>query len=137
VPVLSKLPVHPDFDSAQSDGPTIRDEDSAIRDDLFEFVDAVSDRVGAINHRTVAEHVGTGDVDGETIPTDAESVSARIVVPSRRSCRAAGRQHSGGRDPSRGARDPLEQPPVGEWAPSTTGVPSRCEKSTLSLRDSR
>ncbi|AQL41456.1 MRP family ATP-binding protein [Halorientalis sp. IM1011] len=74
VPTLSKLPVHPDFDSAESDGPTIRDEDSEIRDDLFSFVDSVSDRVGAINRRTVAEHVGTADVEGETIPTDAESV---------------------------------------------------------------
>jgi ATP-binding protein involved in chromosome partitioning len=73
VPVLSKLPVHPDFDSAETDGPTIRDEDSAIQDDLFEFVDSVSDRVGAINRRTVAEHVGTTDVDGETIPTGPES----------------------------------------------------------------
>ncbi|WP_424018749.1 P-loop NTPase [Halorientalis pallida] len=74
VPVLSKLPVHPDFDSAGADGPTIRDDDSAIQDDLFAFVDSVSDRIGAINRRTVAEHVGGADVDGETIPTDAESV---------------------------------------------------------------
>ncbi|TKX74560.1 MRP family ATP-binding protein [Halorubrum sp. GN11_10-6_MGM] len=61
VPVLSRLPVHPDFDSAGSDGPSVRDPDSPVREDLFEMVDSVADRVGEVNRRRVAERVGEWD----------------------------------------------------------------------------
>ena len=65
VPVLSRLPVHPDFDTGSRDGPTIRDPESDVRSDLFDLTDAVADRVGAINRRRVAEHVGAREADGD------------------------------------------------------------------------
>jgi len=66
VPVLAELPVHPDFDSGDMAGPTIREEDSDVREDLFEFVDATADRVGEVNRAKVAEAVG---LDGqESVP---------------------------------------------------------------------
>ncbi|MFB6270354.1 MAG: P-loop NTPase [Halobacterium sp.] len=70
VPVLAELPVHPDFDSEDSDGPTIRDQDAAVRDDLFEFVDATADRIGELNRRKVAEHVAER---GDDVPTEPET----------------------------------------------------------------
>ncbi len=73
VPVLSKLPVHPDFDSEGSDGPTVRDDDSPVQDDLFEMVDDVADRIGEVNRRTVAEHLGAPAADPEDgVPSAAE-----------------------------------------------------------------
>jgi ATP-binding protein involved in chromosome partitioning len=66
VPVLAELPVHPDFDSGEMAGPTIREEDSDVREDLFEFVDATADRIGEVNRARVAGEVG---LDGqESVP---------------------------------------------------------------------
>ncbi|WP_434522541.1 P-loop NTPase [Halorubrum sp. AS12] len=85
VPVLSRLPVHPDFDSAGSDGPSVRDPDSPVREDLFEMVDSVADRVGEANRKRVAERVGEWDAEadesgegGESAdePADPDPVSA-------------------------------------------------------------
>ncbi|WP_435119349.1 P-loop NTPase [Halolamina sp. C58] len=73
VPVLAELPVHPDFDSEESDGPTVRDEDSDVRDDLFEFVDATADRIGELNRRAVADHVAER---GDDVPTAADTPNA-------------------------------------------------------------
>ncbi|WP_226013378.1 P-loop NTPase [Halomicrobium salinisoli] len=73
VPVLSKLPVHPDFDSAGGEGPTVRDEDSPVREDLLEMVDSVADRVGEVNRWKVAEHLGAPAVDPDDgVPSAAE-----------------------------------------------------------------
>ncbi|WP_435120027.1 P-loop NTPase [Halolamina sp. C58] len=69
VPVLAELPVHPDFDS-EGGGPTIRDEDSAVRENLFAFVDETADRVGEINRRKVAEHVAER---GDDVPEEADA----------------------------------------------------------------
>jgi len=69
VPVLAEFPVHPDFDSEDSDGPTIRDDDSDVRDGLFEFVDATADRVGEINRRKVAEALADY---GDDVPTEPD-----------------------------------------------------------------
>lgn len=35
--VLAQLPIHPDFNSEQADGPVVRDEDSPVREDLVAF----------------------------------------------------------------------------------------------------
>ncbi|MDZ5811589.1 Mrp/NBP35 family ATP-binding protein [Halorubrum sp. AD140] len=72
VPVLATLPVHPDFDSADRDGPTVRDEDSEVRADLVEMAETVADRVGAENRRRVADHVAAADA-ADRIPAEAES----------------------------------------------------------------
>jgi ATP-binding protein involved in chromosome partitioning len=70
VPVISELPVHPDFDS-EGGGPTVLDEDSDVREDLQEMVDSVADRIGEVNRRTVADHVGIDA--GDEVPTAADS----------------------------------------------------------------
>jgi ATP-binding protein involved in chromosome partitioning len=72
VPVLAELPVHPDFDSGDMAGPTIREEDSEVRQDLFDMVDATADRIGEVNRRRVAEHVG---LDGQESVPGGESES--------------------------------------------------------------
>jgi ATP-binding protein involved in chromosome partitioning len=74
VPVLSELPVHPDFDSGATEGPTIRDEDSPVGEDLFDMVDAVADRIGEVNRKQVSEHVGVDATDDrDEVPTAVES----------------------------------------------------------------
>ena len=67
VPVVSELPVHPDFDS-ETGKPVARDEDSDVRDDILAMVDIVADRIGEVNRRRVADHVGTAGAD-EEVPT--------------------------------------------------------------------
>lgn len=44
--VLAEHPVHPDFDS-EGGGPTIGDDDSTVRENLFEFVDDVPEEADA------------------------------------------------------------------------------------------
>jgi ATP-binding protein involved in chromosome partitioning len=73
VPVLSELPVHPDFDSEDHDGPTILNEDSPLQPELRELVDSVADRVGEVNRRKVAEATegeDEGDDDHEAVPVE-------------------------------------------------------------------
>lgn len=74
VPLLSELPVHQDFDSEESDGPTVRDDDSAVQAELFDLVDTVADRVGEVNRRTVSNHIDVTELntDEAQIPTEAE-----------------------------------------------------------------
>ncbi len=74
VPVVTTLPIHPDFDSESTGGPTIRDDDSEIQDELFEMVDSVADRIGEVNRRTVMEHTDSGSaIDSDEVPMEAES----------------------------------------------------------------
>jgi ATP-binding protein involved in chromosome partitioning len=68
VPLLAELPVHPDFDSEDHDGPTVRDDDSPVQEDLQDLVDSVADRVGEVNRRKVAE--ATEDERGEAVPVE-------------------------------------------------------------------
>ena len=44
--MLAEHPVHPDFDS-EGGGPTIGDDDSTVRENLFEFVDDVPEEADA------------------------------------------------------------------------------------------
>lgn len=65
VPVLSELPVPPDFDSENHDGPTVRDDDSPVQSELQDLMDSVADRVGEVNRRKVAE-----TAEDEAVPVD-------------------------------------------------------------------
>jgi ATP-binding protein involved in chromosome partitioning len=66
--VLAKLPVHPDFNGEEIEGPVVRDEASAIQSELVELAETVADRVGQINRQKVAEHLGeAADEDGEAV----------------------------------------------------------------------
>lgn len=56
-PVLARFPAHPAFNSEGTDGPLVRDEENPLQPDLVEFVETVSDAVGEVNRRKVAEHV--------------------------------------------------------------------------------
>jgi len=74
VPVLSRLPIHPDFDSQGGDGPTVRDDESPVQEDLFDMVDTVADRIGEVNRRQVAEYVdAAGKHAGDDVPAAVES----------------------------------------------------------------
>jgi len=99
VPVLAELPVHPDFDSGDMAGPTIREEDSDVREDLFEFVDATADRIGEVNRAKVAEAVG---LDGqESVPGGGGGGSDDSD---------AGDDADAGEPPAEGAGDEAEAP---------------------------
>lgn len=98
VPVLSKIPVHPDFDSEGTDGPTVRDDDSDVQDDLFDLVDDVADRVGTVTRRRVAERVGDWD-DEESDGGNADDERGRPDDPAGETPAA-----DGGEEPSSGAR---------------------------------
>jgi ATP-binding protein involved in chromosome partitioning len=67
VPLLSELPVHPDFDSERNDGPLVRDEDSEMQESLLDLSEAVADRIGEVNRRRVAKVVDDGS---EPVPTE-------------------------------------------------------------------
>ena len=54
--VLSRLPVHPDFDSERTGGPLVRDDESPLQEELMELTENVADAIGAANRRRVAEH---------------------------------------------------------------------------------
>ena len=60
VPLVGSLPLHPDF-GREGETPVAKDETSPVHETMLELVDAIADRLGEINRRTVAEHVG--DVD--------------------------------------------------------------------------
>jgi ATP-binding protein involved in chromosome partitioning len=68
VPLLARLPVHPDFDSERIGGAAVRDEDNAVREDLMELTEAAADRIGEVNRRHVAEY---DDEQGEPVPSSA------------------------------------------------------------------
>ena len=57
VPLLGKLPLHPDFGTEARDGPVVKDDDSPVRETVSELVEEIADEIGALNRRTVAEHV--------------------------------------------------------------------------------
>ncbi|MES3517851.1 MAG: Mrp/NBP35 family ATP-binding protein [Natronomonas sp.] len=69
VPVLPRLPIHPDIGDGGEDGPVVTGEGSPA-DRLEELVCDVADRVGEINRRKVAEHRSEPD---DTVPTEAEA----------------------------------------------------------------
>ncbi|WP_255171557.1 Mrp/NBP35 family ATP-binding protein [Natrononativus amylolyticus] len=56
VPLLGTLPLHPDFGADGTDGPAVKNDDSPIQETIVDLVDGVSDRIGEINRRRVAEH---------------------------------------------------------------------------------
>jgi ATP-binding protein involved in chromosome partitioning len=58
VPVLSRLPVHPEFGSERTDGPIVRQEESPLDDEIMGLAESVADRIGEINRRRVAANAG-------------------------------------------------------------------------------
>ncbi|WP_247000448.1 P-loop NTPase [Halosolutus gelatinilyticus] len=70
VPLLGRVPIHPDFGADGTNGALVKDEDSQVQETLADLVAEISDRVGETNRRTVAEHMG-GDPDNK-LPTETE-----------------------------------------------------------------
>jgi ATP-binding protein involved in chromosome partitioning len=85
VPLLATLPIHPDFDSADREGPTVRDEESSVQGDLEGMVEAVADRVGAVNRAAVADAVGSpaGADPAGSDGSDGSGDSADSETPNR------------------------------------------------------
>jgi ATP-binding protein involved in chromosome partitioning len=53
-PLIAQLPVHPEFNSERTEGPIVRDGESAVHGDLMSLSESVADRIGEVNRRRVA-----------------------------------------------------------------------------------
>ncbi|ELY53716.1 Mrp/NBP35 family ATP-binding protein [Natronococcus jeotgali] len=70
VPLVGRVPIHPDFGAEGSKGTLVKDDDSEVQDILEEMVANVADRVGEANRRTVSEN--TADEPDDALPTEVE-----------------------------------------------------------------
>lgn len=70
VPLLGRIPIHPDFGADGSKGALVKDDDSEIQSYLEDLVGEVADRVGEANRRTVSENV-THEPTNQ-LPTETE-----------------------------------------------------------------
>lgn len=57
VPLLGRIPIHPDFGADGSKGALVKDDDSEVQSHLEDLVGEVADRIGETNRRTVSENV--------------------------------------------------------------------------------
>ncbi|PGF18122.1 MRP family ATP-binding protein [Natrinema sp. CBA1119] len=57
VPLLGKIPIHPDFGADGSEGALVKDDDSEVQQHLEDLVGEVADRIGEANRRTVSENI--------------------------------------------------------------------------------
>ena len=65
VPLLRRLPIHPDFGDGDRSVPVVKDEESPVSESMDDLAGDVLDRVSAINRRTVAEYDETDPVPTE------------------------------------------------------------------------
>ncbi|QSW98784.1 P-loop NTPase [Haloterrigena alkaliphila] len=70
VPLLGRIPIHPDFGAEGSEGALVKDDSSQVQETVEDLVAEVSDRIGETNRRTVAENVDGGPEN--TLPTETE-----------------------------------------------------------------
>ncbi|AGB37418.1 Mrp/NBP35 family ATP-binding protein [Natronococcus occultus] len=70
VPLVGRVPIHPDFGAEGSKGTLVKDDDSEVQDILEEMVATVADRVSEANRRTVSEN--TADEPDDALPTEIE-----------------------------------------------------------------
>ncbi|TYL37057.1 MRP family ATP-binding protein [Natronococcus pandeyae] len=70
VPMVGRVPIHPDFGADGSKGALVKDDDSEVQDILEEMVGNVADRIGEANRRTVAKN--TSDEPADALPTEVE-----------------------------------------------------------------
>ncbi|ELY69272.1 Mrp/NBP35 family ATP-binding protein [Natrinema versiforme] len=57
VPLLGRIPIHPDFGADGSEGALVKDDDSEVQGHLEDVVGEVADRIGEQNRRKVSENV--------------------------------------------------------------------------------
>ncbi|MDF9746633.1 P-loop NTPase [Natrinema salsiterrestre] len=70
VPLLGRIPIHPDFGADGSEGALVKDDDSEVQSHLEDVVGEVADRIGEQNRRTVAENVTYEPTN--KLPTETE-----------------------------------------------------------------
>jgi len=70
VPLLGRIPIHPDFGADGSQGALVKDDDSEIQSYLEDIVGEVADRVGEANRRTVSENITQEPAN--KLPTETE-----------------------------------------------------------------
>src|SRR6056297_3221226 len=70
VPLLGRVPIHPDFGADGSQGALVKDDDSEVQSYLEDLVGEVADRIGEANRRTVSENVTQEPTN--KLPTETE-----------------------------------------------------------------
>ncbi|WP_254523562.1 P-loop NTPase [Natrinema caseinilyticum] len=70
VPLLGKIPIHPDFGADGSQGALVKDDDSEVQEYVEEVVGEIADRIGETNRRTVADNVEHEPAN--KLPTETE-----------------------------------------------------------------
>lgn len=70
VPMISRIPIHPDFGADGSEGALVKNDESPVQESLEDMVASVSDRIGEMNRRTVAEN--TSDEPADVLPTETK-----------------------------------------------------------------
>lgn len=70
VPLLGRIPIHPDFGADGSQGALVKNDDSEVQSHLEDVVGEVADRVGEANRRTVSENVTQEPAN--KLPTETE-----------------------------------------------------------------
>ncbi|WP_276256112.1 Mrp/NBP35 family ATP-binding protein [Halomontanus rarus] len=68
VPLLAKLPLHPDFGAENADGPVVKDDDSPVQESTTTLVEEIADRIGEVNRRKVAD--SSSVPEAEPVPTE-------------------------------------------------------------------
>ncbi|KDE60047.1 ATP-binding protein [Halostagnicola sp. A56] len=71
IPILNRIPMHPDFGADGGEGTVAKNEDSDVYDRIDELVGATADRIGEINRRMVADY--REQQQANAVPTDTES----------------------------------------------------------------
>ncbi|WP_226482990.1 P-loop NTPase [Natrinema amylolyticum] len=70
VPLLGRIPIHPDFGADGSEGALVKDDDSEVQSHLEDVVGEVADRIGEANRRTVSENITQEPAN--KLPTETE-----------------------------------------------------------------
>ncbi|MBZ6493726.1 MULTISPECIES: P-loop NTPase [Natrinema] len=70
VPLLGRIPIHPDFGADGSEGALVKDDDSEVQSHLEDVVGEVADRIGEQNRRRVSENVTHEPTN--KLPTETE-----------------------------------------------------------------
>ncbi len=70
VPLLGRIPIHPDFGADGSQGALVKDDDSEVQSHLEDVVGEVADRIGETNRRTVSENITQEPAN--KLPTETE-----------------------------------------------------------------
>jgi ATP-binding protein involved in chromosome partitioning len=77
VPLVGRLPLHPDFGADGTERPVVREPESAVHGVTDDLVGTVADRISEVNRETVAEHRGSAESNGENPEVAAQAAGTR------------------------------------------------------------